>query len=212
MSLTKSALALLASIASATDATGNGWVVLKAPATVGLLSPADGVALIEVNEAMTNDQKEVAARVTDAGRAALAGPATAETGVADAGKEVAPAAPKAVKKTFAIESDIPLVEKTRQPPAEQYPFDALQVGQSFFVADSDVKSGNAYKTLNSTVNTANDRYSKETGETRPHLRNPARQVAVKIAERKFELRHFVNTDEEGNEVKGARVYRVALDV
>lgn len=208
--LTKSALAMLVAIgvASSSEA-GCDFVVLKAPATVSLLEGVGTGPLIEVNEAMSNEKGEVAARITDAGRALVAGGADASgTAEGEGALNAAPAAaaPVAVKKTFVIETDVPLVEKTRQPPAEQYPFDALPVGGSFFVANDDVKSGNAYKTLNSTVNTANERYSKGTGKFRPHLRNPAKEVEIKIAERKFELRHFVQADG----TKGARVYRVEV--
>jgi hypothetical protein len=203
--LTKSAIALLATIAAASDTeAGCGWVVLSAPATKSLIEGA----YIEVNEAMTNDQKETAARVTEAGRAMVAAStSTVEgAGVAEGGAAVAPAAKPAARKTFAIESDIPLVEKTRQPPAEQYPFAELEIGQSFFVANDDVKSNNAVKTLGSTVNTANDRYSEGTGQYRPHLRNPAKQVEIKRQLRQFELRAFTLADG----TKGARVYRVEV--
>lgn len=45
----------------------------------------------------------------------------------------------------------------------QYPFDALEPGQSFFVPVSS-KHNNPVKTLGSTVSSANMRYSVETGE------------------------------------------------
>lgn len=47
----------------------------------------------------------------------------------------------------------------------QYPFDALEPGQSFFVPVSS-KHNNPVKTLGSTVSSANMRYSVETGETK----------------------------------------------
>jgi len=47
----------------------------------------------------------------------------------------------------------------------QYPFDQLEVGQSFFVPVSS-KHPNPVKTLGSTVSSANMRFSVETGETK----------------------------------------------
>lgn len=191
--LTKSATALLSEILTATNDNGNGFVVLNAAATKALQDSG----LIEVNEGVTNDKGEVGARITDAGRAQL---------------ETAPKTePAKVKRSFAIESDIPLVEKARAPVGEQYPFSELQVGQSFFVADADVSSGNAFKTLNSTVSTANKRYAVDTGEVRPHRRNASKTVPVLKQERQFELRHFVQFEGTENEQKGARVYRVPVE-
>lgn len=46
----------------------------------------------------------------------------------------------------------------------QYPFDKLEVGQSFFVPVSE-KHPNPVKTLGSTVSAQNFKYSEETGET-----------------------------------------------
>lgn len=45
-----------------------------------------------------------------------------------------------------------------------YPFADLEVGGSFFVANTDVSKGDAVKTLGSTVSSANARYAEETGE------------------------------------------------
>lgn len=214
MSLNKSQLSLLSEVLTATNSAGNGWVVANAPATKALID----AGYIEVNHEMLQGN-EVAARVTEAGRqyaatgqesgnSADAGQASDGFGGGASAGSSAPAS-KPERKSFAIET-VPLVERTRQPTTEQYPFAALEVGQSFFVADSDVKSRNAFKTLNSTVTTANNRYSVETGETRPHRRDASKTVAVRKQERKFELRHFTNKDEAGNDVKGARVYRVEV--
>lgn len=193
--LTKSATALLSEILEATAINGNGFVVLGATATKSL----QDAAFIEVNEGMTNDKGEVAARITDAGRAALAGGSAATS------------TPVKEKRVFAIEDDVPLVEKVRAPVGEQYPFSDLAIGQSFFVADSEVASGNAFKTLNSTVSTANKRYAVPTGEMRQHRRNASKEVPVMKQERQFELRHFVRNEGTADEQKGARVYRVAVE-
>lgn len=46
----------------------------------------------------------------------------------------------------------------------KYPFDTLEIGQFFFVANSEVAKGDAFKTLGSAVGSANQRYSEGTGE------------------------------------------------
>lgn len=46
----------------------------------------------------------------------------------------------------------------------KYPFDTLEIGQFFFVPNSEVAKGDAFKTLGSAVGSANQRYSEGTGE------------------------------------------------
>jgi hypothetical protein len=94
-----------------------------------------------------------------------------------------------------------------------YPFDQLEVGQSFFVADSDkpitAKDGtvthDAFKGLSSTISGANARYAVETGEKviATKGRNAGKEVAVVKQERKFEQRRVTE-----NGVGGTRVWRV----
>lgn len=52
----------------------------------------------------------------------------------------------------------------------QYPFDQLEVGDTFFVPKSD-KHPNPEKTLGSTVSSANMRYAEKTGEIKTVTRN-----------------------------------------
>ena len=46
----------------------------------------------------------------------------------------------------------------------KYPFDTVEIGQFFFVPNSEVAKGDAFKTLGSAVGSANQRYSEGTGE------------------------------------------------
>lgn len=46
----------------------------------------------------------------------------------------------------------------------KYPFDTMEIGQFFFVADTAVKNGNAIKTLGSAAGSANQRFATGTGE------------------------------------------------
>lgn len=211
MKLTQASITLLAAIIAATDANGEntacGYVAASYPAGKALIENN----LIELNETMKNDAGETAARPTAIGReyaktGMIAGSeAGADAGTAGTSGAVDSQKAPVARKSFAIDDAVPLPPKTRAPVEQLYPFDQLQVGQSFFVANDDVKSGAAYKTLQSTVNSANGRYSEETGETRPNKRDPSKQVPVTKATRKFELRH---AEHDGKQ--GARVFRVAL--
>lgn len=202
--LNKSAVALLAEIFAATDAAGNGWVVLSAPATKALIEGG----YIEVKEDLTNENGEVAARVTDAGRAYAAnGQASSDSASLESGSttEVADAKPRKTG-SFVIEDDVPMPPRSRAVGATLYPFEDLEVGKSFFVADTDVASGDAFKSLASTITTANGKYAEVVpGEFRPHKRDASKQVPVTRQTRKFEQRRM---DKDG--VKGTRVFRVEV--
>jgi len=207
MKLTQASITLLAAIIAATDAngfeSGCGYVAASYPAGKALIENG----LIDVNADVKNEADEIGARPSVAGRE------YAKSGVLPtddiAGDNKTETKGPVVRKSFEIEEALPLPPKTRAPVEQLYPFDALQVGQSFFVANSDVKSGAAFKTLQSTVNSANARYSEETGETRPNKRDPSKTVPVTRATRKFELRHSEKVV-DGVAVQGARVFRVAL--
>jgi hypothetical protein len=96
----------------------------------------------EINETLINDAGEVATRATEEGSKAVMSEPVEETkaGVVDG---------------FPIETGIPVPETKRANSGRtsKYPFDALDVDQSFFVADGDAKA------LGSTVSSANGRYA-----------------------------------------------------
>ncbi len=52
----------------------------------------------------------------------------------------------------------------------KYPFATMGVGNSFFVANSEVDGGDALKKLTSTVSNMNNKYREETGETESKTR------------------------------------------
>lgn len=70
--------------------------------------------------------------------------------------QAAPAAVAPVPTNFKIAANVPIPEAQRFGKTAVYPFDALQVGQSFFVAASE-KRPNPAKSVASTVNSANKR-------------------------------------------------------
>lgn len=77
--------------------------------------------------------------------------------------------------------------------ASKYPFDRLEVGQSFKVLDSKVESGTAFSAMSSAVNNANKRHSVEVDgefETVTRGKYAGKQVPKRIVQRKFEQRRI----------------------
>lgn len=112
--------------------------------------------LIEVNTDMTEGDK-AAARATTAGKAMVTGAATAPAVMNGAAIAVIKGAVlPASKRGAGLHGGAP----------KQYPFDTMDVGDSFFVGVSD-KHPNPLKTLGSTVSSANMRFAEvEAGKTR----------------------------------------------
>ena len=165
-------------------------------------APLVEAGLVEINPAMVNDAGEIATRATQAGIESLdkgetvgdnATSETAETGTT-----------QKVKTMFKIEDSIPVPTISgRGRGGNVYPFDQLEVGQSFFVANDESKP-NAAKSLASTVSSATARYAvpSEDGATKTNKKGETVPVMV-------ETRKFVVRSVEENGVKGARVWRTA---
>lgn len=126
---------------------------------------------IEVNEGLRNSQNHVAVRATKAGAKLLAemlppaqpeqpnpfaqpfSNATAELKI---NPPIMPALP-VTSKGIAIETDVPLPANIDSASRSRYPFDSLQVGHSFFLANTpEVPSQR--KRMASTVANANKKY------------------------------------------------------
>ncbi len=128
------------------------------------------------------------------------------------------------KPKFEIESNIVVPERKRNSTGLRagrtpiYPFDALEIGQSFFVPDADGKS--AHKSMASTLSGVNTRYSEEVpGQTRVN-RKGATVPATKQTRKYVSFDTDRTIDEKlaqstglavGTVQKGARIFRVALD-
>jgi len=160
---------------------------------------------VECNIAMTNpdDVKQVAVRATPTGMAY---------------DPVKPAQPEgtttmeSLETAFAIEDGvkIPTIKRTGSA-TSIYPFDALEVGQSFFVsATEDMPSPG--KSLASTVSSASKRYAIENGTRTINRRNKAsgEMEQVEVPAYDYERKFMVRSVEE-NGVKGARVWRVEVE-
>ena len=196
--LTKANLAVLATVVAATQ--GN---------TVAYTSPKDHAELVaqgfvEINAGMVDNDGNIATRATAKGIEMNGNTEQSNTG---AGSQT-PAAPK---PTFTLEAAaLPTVSGRGGGRDAIYPFDEMQVGQSFFVPASAERPDPA-KSLASTVSSATRRYSEETGETRTDRNG---NVVPKLrATRKFAIRARSAADEakEGfnHGQNGARIYRIA---
>ena len=148
----------------------------------------------QINEAIKNAEGMIACAITPSGIAFLAS--------LDAPKP-------ANVSTFAIKTaPIPVTKRAGgagRP--SKYPFEKLEVGQYFFVPDT-AKQPEPAKSLGSVVNSANHKYATVVeGETR---KNRKGEMVPKLAfTRKFIVRPFSETDDAGELIHGAGVWREA---
>ena len=199
--LEKAAVARMPEIVAATQA---GSFVYAEPFDVQYLLDNEW---IEQNADYSNPENavEIATRAT-------------QKGIADFTETVASATnttaeqPKTkgnTKMSFEILDGIELPKLTRAGGATRqamYPFDKLEVGQSFFVPATE-KKPEPWKSLSSSISTAQHKYAEEIpGETR-EVRNPRTGVTMTVPaikyNRKFVAREYTNAAGE----KGALVQR-----
>lgn len=196
-------------------------------------------------EAFAHDGRVEISQEDENGNVFVRFPTTAETltndqppanteGTFNMTSTAAPSAAPAVSTGFEIEDNVPLPSgKSRRAPgsrASKYPFDALEVGQSFFVPNS-ADMADAVVSMGSTVTSANARYSKQKigpdgqpmfetvtestyelndkgvrvrAEGGGYIKTGSRQVQKPVLE--FDRRFIVKEDTK-NGVKGARIWR-----
>ena len=194
-------IATVIALAEIVAAGANG---LFTPAAVH--GPLVEAGLVEINPAMVNEAGEIATRATQAGIESLgSGAIVVDNATSEANSEIAETGKtEKVKSMFKIEDSIPVPTISgRGRGVKVYPFDQLEVGQSFFVANDESKP-NAAKSLASTVCSATARYAvaSEDGATKTNKKGEVVPVMV-------ETRKFVVRSVEENGVKGARVWRTA---
>lgn len=145
--------------------------------------------LVEINPGIVNEHG-VATRATAKGIQHMNAPETIK-------------APTATSK-FAIDAGIPIPTISgRGKGGDTYPFALLEVGQSFFVANTEDKP-NAAKSLASTVSSATARYAVPSADGATRVSKAGETVPVMVPTRTFVVRSVT----EG-EVSGARVWRTA---
>jgi len=152
--------------------------------------------MVEINTAVVDAAGNVATRATPKGIEAVNATLAAAAG--------APAAPTAAKPSFSLDTDIAIPAVSgRGRTANTYPFEAMEVGQSFFVPNS-AERPNAAKSMASTVSSATARYAVEVpGET---VVNRKGKTVPKVNEiRKFVVRAVDETAQGRG--PGARIWR-----
>lgn len=175
------------------DATQAGGSVYVGPTPDTLALAQHNPPLIQVNQAMPDpsDPQKLAARTTDAAGGVLA--------AGNAPVEAEGEAPK-----FEVMNGIVL------PPSKRgnakgggapvvYPFDSMEIGQSFFVPVS-AKHKDPFKTLGSTVSSANMRYAIKTGETKQverTKRGPGNKAVVDVTGAKVKETVSVEVTKKG---------------
>ena len=164
--------------------------------------PLVEAGLVEINPAMTNENGEVATRATQAGIESLdKGATVADNATSETQTETETAVTGTTQKAktmFKIEDAIPVPTISgRGRGGNVYPFDQLEVGQSFFVEGE--------KTIApSTVSAATSRYAVPSADGATKTNKAGETVPVMVLVRKFVGR---KVEEDG--VKGTRVWRTA---
>lgn len=173
-----------------------GLAEIAAAGTNGMYTSPDVHAslveagLVEINPGNATEAGEIATRATQKGIDSM----NTATNTGTAAPASAP-----VASSFAVEDNVPMPTTSgRGRGGKVYPFDALAVGQSFFVPNTEYKP-NAMKSLASTVSSATARYA-EVVEGQFKTNRKGEQVPVTRETRKFLVRRV-----EG----GARVWRTA---
>lgn len=187
MSLNKKQTAAFNTLSAAIAASAEGFIY----AAAADVAPFVAEGLVETNEGIKDEAGNIAVRLKTA-------TATEGTSTVNTANTAAPAA-SAAPSSFAIEDGIAMPTASgRGRGGNVYPFDALNVGQSFFVPNTAEKP-NAAKSLASTVSSATARYA-EVVEGQFKTNKKGEQVPVTRETRKFVVRSV-----EG----GARVWRTA---
>lgn len=170
--------------------------------------------LINVNTDVTNPNNpaEVAAKATDAAAQYIASLGSVGS--------TAPAGAPLSKGTLIEGFVAPAAKRRGNAPGagapSKYPFDQLTVGGEFFIGNSEVDKGDAFKTLSATVSSANRRNSEETGEVhtvtrakrgedkKPILNPDGSKVMETVEQKKRKaIKHFKIVAVEGGKTYGS---------
>lgn len=154
---------------------------------------------VEINPSMTDEHGNIATRAIFKEETTMTETATVAA---------------TAKPVFAVESGLAIPDRVRKTGGARagrtpvYPFDGLEVGGSFFVADKSADKP-AVKAMASTVAGANARYSEEVeGQTRINRKGAVVPVTKQLRLFKVFDTHLDPADTTSQ--KGARVFRVAI--
>ena len=166
-------------------------------------APLVEAGLVEINSAMVNEAGEIATRATQAGIESL------DKGNSNAdntnSQTAATGKTEKVKTMFQIKkrSEVNVIKSARGRQGAQYPFDELEPGDCFFVANSEDKP-NAAKSLASTVSSATARYAVPAEDGATKTNKNGETVPVMVKTRVFVVERGI---EDG--IEGAYVTRTA---
>lgn len=205
--------ATLANIVNATNAGGFVYI------SEAVAAPLVAAGYIETNGEMRDEGGNIAARSTDAGNGLIASQSGSTAAPAAAQPVAATTSAPAAKSKFEIDDGVPMPTiKRGGVGGTVYPFDDLNVGQSFHVAAT-ADRANPAKSLASTVSSATARYAVEafnddgspkfeTVEVKDEAGNVTgnEQRRVMNPTRVFSVRTVGKDDPKG---AGARVWRTA---
>lgn len=120
-----------------------------------------GLIIVNANQPNPANAEEVAAKAQPAAQVYL-------DGLAPQGSQVNNGASVGVGSIITATFVAPAAKRRGNAPGagapSKYPFDKLEVGSQFFVGNSEVEKGDAFKTMSATVSSTNRRNSEETGE------------------------------------------------
>lgn len=147
---------LLKAVANA--AAANTAVYLSQADALPLMQHNPPLIAVDPNAADPTDPSKRAAKITDDGVKFLA--------AVQAGPVEKPASQFSVLSGGFVRPKVKRGGGFGKGAPTKYPFDTMEAGAFFFVSDSAVTSGDAHKTMNSAVGSANQRYSEDTAETK----------------------------------------------
>lgn len=116
---------------------------------------------VEINDTIKNDKGEVATRATQAGVEAFG---AAQSAAGNTQAQTPASGPAVAASTFTLTADVPLPVSKRGGGRQgtKYPFDTMEVGQSFFVPNTADKP-NMAKSFASTASSATARTAVQNG-------------------------------------------------
>lgn len=153
---------------------------------------------VEINPDMVDDEGCLATRATQSGIDFIQNQSNTES-QSDVPSEPETKQEKVKSMEFQIEKNVAIPSVTGRGKKESsYPFDDMEVGDSFFVPETEDRP-NPAKSLASTVSSANARYAEETGEVRKN--RAGNEVPATRQTRKYVVRSVAG---------GARVWRVEV--